>query len=77
MFDPAQSLFFVNIADPAQIVVIDPQRLQAVAGHLEVPNRGPHGLDIDPARRRLYCACDGGKLVSLDSTSGACKACST
>jgi len=77
VFDPAQSLFFVNIADPAQIVVIDPQRLQAVAGHLEVPNRGPHGLDIDPARRRLYCACDGGKLVSLDSTSGACKACST
>lgn len=71
VFDPTQGLFFVNIADPAEIVVIDPQRAQAAVSHFPVPDRGPHGLDIDPSRRRLYCACDGGKLVSLDSASGA------
>lgn len=71
VFDPAQRVFLVNIADPALIVVIDPERPQAAAGQFSVPDRGPHGLDIDVSRRRLFCACDGGKLVSLDSASGA------
>ena len=70
VYDPTQSLFFVNIADPAEIVAIDP-RLTAVTRHISVPARGPHGLDIDPVRRRLYCACDDGRLVCLDSHSGA------
>jgi len=71
VFDPTRRVFFVNIADPAQIVVIDPQRPHVAIAHLTVPDRGPHGLDIDPSRQRLYCACDGGKLVCLDSASGA------
>ena len=70
VFDPTQRVFFVNIADPAEIVVIDPERQKAV-WKFPIPDRGPHGLDIDLARNRLYCACDGGKLVSLDSASGA------
>src|SRR5580765_5483017 len=71
VFDPTRGVFFVNIADPALIVLIDPDRPQAVAGHFAIPDTGPHGLDIDPIRQRLYCACDGGKLVSLDTTSGS------
>jgi DNA-binding beta-propeller fold protein YncE len=74
VFDPTRKVFFVNIADPAQIVVIDPQRPQGVAASIAVPDRGPHGLDIDPSRQRLYCACDGGKLVCLDNASGAVQA---
>lgn len=70
VFDPHRGVFFVNIADPAQIVLVDP-RERAVVGRYAVPDRGPHGLDIDVARRRLYCACDGGKLVTLDADSGA------
>jgi len=70
VFDPTRQVFFVNIADPALVVVIDPQRPQAVAGQLPIPDRGPHGLDMDPPQQRLYCACDGGKLVCLDSVSG-------
>jgi hypothetical protein len=35
-----------------------------------IGHAGPHGLDIDAARRRLYCACDAGVLVEVDADSG-------
>ena len=31
---------------------------------------GPHGLDLDGATQRLFCACDAGVLVTLDARSG-------
>ena len=31
---------------------------------------GAHGLDLDAAPGRLFCACDAGTLVTLDATSG-------
>ncbi|HYT17976.1 MAG TPA: hypothetical protein VEO18_06985, partial [Thermoplasmata archaeon] len=31
--------------------------------------KGPHGLDLDRRGRQLFCACDGGKLVSVDVDS--------
>ena len=70
VFDPGQQVFFVNIADPFQIVVIDPRRPEGIAKHFEVPAQGPHGLDLDEARHRLYCACDAGTLVALESRFG-------
>jgi hypothetical protein len=42
-----------------------------VARTFAVPAAGPHGLDLDEATRRLFCACDGKTLVVLDSRSGA------
>ena len=36
-----------------------------------MPAAGPHGLDLDPATRRLFCACDGKTLLVVDSRSGA------
>ena len=42
--------FFVNIAAPAQIIVVaaaaDPTR---IAGTYEIPAAGPHGLELDPS----------------------------
>ena len=70
VFDPEQRLFFVNIADPSRIVVIDPGTPDRVARHIDVPARGPHGLELDRAAGRLLCACDEGKLVSIDARSG-------
>ncbi len=70
VFDPEQQAFFVNIADPSEIVVVDPQRPDQIERSFEVPVRGPHGLELDERRRRLYCACDAGELVTLDSRSG-------
>ena len=35
-----------------------------------VPSAGPHGLDLDVTRRRVFCACDGGRLVEIDADEG-------
>jgi DNA-binding beta-propeller fold protein YncE len=70
IFDPDQNVFFVNIADPFQIVVLDSERPSSIARRHDVPAVGPHGLDLDRSRSRLYCACDAGQLVALDSRTG-------
>jgi hypothetical protein len=70
MFDPRQEVFFVNIAEPAQIVVIEARRPTQIARVYDVPAAGPHGLDLDVAQGRLFCACDAGKLVCLEAHSG-------
>jgi DNA-binding beta-propeller fold protein YncE len=70
VFDAEGDCFYVNIADPPQIVVIesgDPTRISKV---ISIPAAGPHGLDLDAGSRRLFCACDAGKLVVLDADSG-------
>lgn len=70
IFDPAAGCFFVNIADPFQIVVVDSASPTCVARSMEIPAKGPHGLDFDPATNRLFCACDAGRLFALDAASG-------
>jgi len=70
IFDSQSNAFYVNIMEPAQIVVIDADRSAQVARILDVPVAGPHGLDLDVWRRRLFCACDGKKLVTLDLGTG-------
>jgi DNA-binding beta-propeller fold protein YncE len=70
IYDPELEAFCVNIADPAQIVVValrDPHR---IARAFTIPAAGPHGLDLDPTTHRLYCACDAKRLVALDARSG-------
>jgi DNA-binding beta-propeller fold protein YncE len=71
VFAPAADCFYVNIADPPQIVVIEGSDLIRVARTFAVPAAGPHGLDLDVTGRRLFCACDGRRLVTLDGHSGA------
>jgi DNA-binding beta-propeller fold protein YncE len=70
VFDPATDAFYVNIADPAQIVVVEAGQPDRVARTFSVPAAGPHGLDLAPGDR-LLCACDGRALVALDRRSGA------
>jgi DNA-binding beta-propeller fold protein YncE len=70
IFDPEAQLFYVNIADPAEIVVIDPQQSGTIAQIFAIPSVGPHGLDLDPDTHRLFCACDSGELITLDAGSG-------
>lgn len=68
--DASRGLFYVNIMDPAVIAVIDAHRPDALAYMYGVPAAGPHGLDFDPATRRLFCACDEGRLIALDAATG-------
>jgi DNA-binding beta-propeller fold protein YncE len=71
IYDAEVQVFYVNIMEPAQIVVIattDPTR---VAAAIPIPVAGPHGLDLDGRRGRLFCACDGKELVVLDTRTRA------
>lgn len=70
IFDAASDVFYVNIADPAQIVIVDAKQPTRVARTLTSPVAGPHGLDLDAAQRRLFCACDAKQLITLDIVSG-------
>ena len=70
VFDPEQQLFFVNIADPAVIAVVEADAPDVLAYMYAVPAAGPHGLDFDPDTRRLFCACDAGSLITLDARTG-------
>ncbi|MGH9365292.1 MAG: YncE family protein [Thermoanaerobaculia bacterium] len=70
VFDAGSGCFYVNIADPPQIAVIDAANPGCVAHTFTVSADGPHGLDLDAATGRLFCACDGKMLLVLDSRSG-------
>lgn len=70
VFDAEMRCFYVNIADPSQIAVIEAADPGRVARTFAVPAAGPHGLDLDAVSHRLFCACDGKALVVLDSRSG-------
>jgi DNA-binding beta-propeller fold protein YncE len=70
VFNPQGDEFYVNIANPPQIVVIKPNHLTRIARTYEISVPGPHGLDLDLTGRRLFCACDGGHLVTLEATTG-------
>ncbi len=70
VFDAEVGWFYVNIAEPPQIVVVDSANPTRVATAFPMPAMGPHGLDLDPATRRLFCACDGKLLLVVDARSG-------
>ncbi len=70
VFDPEAQSFYVNIADPARIVVVDARNPGTVSRAISIPATGPHGLDIDLSTGRLFCACDAGTLVVVDPLSG-------
>jgi len=70
LYDPDAEAFYVNIADPAEIVVVDAKRPNRIARTFAIPSGGPHGLDFDLSTRRLFCACDSGELITLDAASG-------
>lgn len=70
VFDAERRRFFVNIADPPRIVVMNPEALDRIETAFNVPAGGPHGLELDPSGGRLFCACDEGKLIALDAGSG-------
>jgi DNA-binding beta-propeller fold protein YncE len=70
VFDSDAQVFYVNIADPPEIVVIDARQPRGVARTFAIPSVGPHGLDLDLETNRLFCACDSGELITLDARSG-------
>ena len=70
IYDVRLDRFFVNITDPAQIVVLTGDAPDRIAATYAAPAVGPHGLDIDVEDARLFCACDDGQLVAIEAASG-------
>jgi DNA-binding beta-propeller fold protein YncE len=68
--DPRTETFFINIGSPARIVAIDARDPNKISKEYVVPADGPHGLELDPATGRLFCACDAGILFAIDAASG-------
>ena len=64
--DSERDVVYANIQKPAQIVVINCDRM-TIEGTLAVPSTGPHGLWLDAGR--LFCAADGGDLIVFDRDS--------
>lgn len=71
IFDAMTDAFYVNIADPAQIVAVEGKQPTHIARVFSIPAAGPHGLDLDETHLRLFCACDAQRLITLDLASGA------
>jgi len=69
VFDPTTERFYVNIADPREIAILDAKDPDGLLGSYQIPAAGPHGLDLDPRGRRLFCACDEGRLYAIDLES--------
>jgi YVTN family beta-propeller protein len=70
IYNPAIETFFINIASPARIAAIDARNPTKVSKEYPVPAEGPHGLELDPATGRLFCACDAGTLFTINAASG-------
>jgi YVTN family beta-propeller protein len=64
VFDATSDRFFVNIADPASIVVVAGGEPTRVSATIPIPAAGPHGLEVDESGL-LYCACDAPRLFVL------------
>jgi DNA-binding beta-propeller fold protein YncE len=67
IYDGERDRVYANIREPAQIAVIDAERL-VIERTFAVASDGPHGLWLDSGR--LFCAADGGALVILDRDGG-------
>jgi DNA-binding beta-propeller fold protein YncE len=70
IFDKQTDSFYVNIADPAVIVVVKAGNPTVIFHSFPIPAAGPHGLDLDTLNRRLFCACDAGRLLTLGLPDG-------
>jgi DNA-binding beta-propeller fold protein YncE len=70
VFDREERAFYVNIADPAQIVVVEACSPFHITRTIPIPAAGPHGLELDAENHRLFCACDARKLITLDPRTG-------
>ena len=70
IFDEKSGRFYVNIAKTSKIVAVDSSDPDGIVASYDIPGVGPHGLDLDSAGRRLFCACDDGQLYTVEPVTG-------
>jgi DNA-binding beta-propeller fold protein YncE len=69
-YDRQSDMFYVVVADPAQIVVLAADSPTRVAYAFDVVARGLRSIAVGPQGTRLFCACDDSTLITIDRRSG-------
>jgi DNA-binding beta-propeller fold protein YncE len=73
VYDPSTDRIYLNIKTKDVVAVIDPSGNEVIAQWPTAPATRPHGLALDAASHRIFSAGANGKLVAIDTTSGAAK----
>ncbi|MBI1757361.1 MAG: YncE family protein [Fimbriimonas ginsengisoli] len=58
---------FVNVEDTNEVVCFNSKSLKVLKHWSIKPGDSPTGLGFDPAHRRLFSVCDGGRMMVSDS----------
>jgi len=70
IYDPDSDRIFQNIKSNDSLLAIDPGSNTVKQHWNTAPAKKPHGLAIDTATKRLFCAGQNGKLAVIDSKNG-------
>ncbi len=65
-----KGLVYVNIVDKSEVVVFDAQKLQVKERWSLGDGKGPTGIAMDRAKRRLFVTCRNQKMVILNADGG-------
>jgi YVTN family beta-propeller protein len=71
VYDGQADRIYLNIKNKDVVAVIDPTSNKVVAQWPTAPARQPHGLAVDSKNHRVFAAGGNGKLVVIDTQSGA------
>ena len=71
VYDPSTDRIYLNIKSRDVVAVIDPSTNTVIAQWSTAPATRPHGLALDVARHHIFSAGANGKLVAIDTASGA------
>ena len=71
VYDPSADRIYLNIKSKDVVAVIDPSTNAVIAQWPTAPATRPHGLALDGASHRMFSAGANGKLVAIDTRSGA------
>jgi DNA-binding beta-propeller fold protein YncE len=70
-YDESTDRIYLNIKTKDIVAVIDPTTNKVVARWPTAPAKQPHGLALDADNHRIFSAGDNGKLVVIDTKTGA------
>lgn len=71
VYDDKADRIYVNIKNKDVVAVIDPSTNKVVGSWPTAPAAQPHGLAFDADNHQVYAAGGNGKLVAIDTKSGA------
>jgi DNA-binding beta-propeller fold protein YncE len=71
VYDPSSDRIYLNIKNKDVVAVIDPSKDKVIAQWSTAPATQPHGLALDSTSHRLFSAGGNGKLVVIDTATGA------